>query len=133
MKISKQLYNRGNYWFKKFIDLYRNENLIVEPYASQPYARIYYKTPVYKLLLADVELNMKQYNYYKNTRRDLLYENKSFYDHIESIKSLEKINNSKNTIKGFWAHKHKLDRRIYLLKNRQDFLSSALQNAKNVL
>lgn len=133
MKISKQLYNRGNYWFKKFIDLYKHENLIVEPYAGYPYARVYYNNAKYKLLLADIELDLKQYNHYKNMQRDLLYSDKSFYEMAESSKGLDKAKSSINTIKGYWAHKIKLDRRLYLLKNNQEFLSTSLQNAKSVL
>ena len=127
------LYNKGNYWFKKFIDLYRHHNLIIEPYAGYPYARVYYSNAKYKLLMADVELNLKEFNHYKKIQNDLVYTNKSFYEMADENNKLDRAKSFVSTIKGYWGHKAKLDRRLYLLRNHQEFLSTSLQNAKSVL
>ena len=127
------LYNKGSYWFKRFIDNYKHENLIIEPYRGYPYARVYYNNPMYKLLLADIEIDLKQYNHYKKMQGDLVNSDYGFYQTLDSKKKMDSAESLTTTIKGYWGHKEKLDRRLYLLSNRQEFLDIALQNAKSVL
>lgn len=127
MKISKQLYKKGSYWFKRFVDYYRKNNLILEKHASYPYVQVYYNHPKYKILLAEVELYMNEYNYRKNMQYDLLYSSKLFYDQVEEKGQIDVAKSSEKDIKGYRAHIHKLDRRLYLLKNNQEFLSTSLQ------
>lgn len=121
-----------NHWFKKLKERYKNENLIFEQHKKYPYMRVYYKTPIYKLLLADVPMNLSPYNY-REKKQALALSDYNFYIQLEEKNKVEEAMDYETIVKGYYAHIVKIDRRIYLLKNNQEFLSTALQNSKSIV
>ena len=132
MICDKKIYDRGSYWFKKIIDKYKNKNLYVKYMRKNNYARIYFRTPLYDYLLVDIPLDIGVYALYRKTQSELL-NNFSVYQELERKNLMDKVKESVNKIHGYISATTVIDRRLYLLANNQDFLETAIGNAKGLI
>lgn len=131
MIIEDYIYTRGNHWFKELIDRYRNENIYVTYAPEYNYARLYLQTPLYYLLIDDVPLDLFPHNQWGYMQREQL-SNKKFYDVAEQANKLDEVNESYTQVKGYFGRVDQIDRRLRLLRNSEEYLNTAIQNAKEL-
>jgi len=118
----------GNYWFNKIIERYsRDKNIVVEKHHKYPYVTLYYKEPMYKHYVYNFPIRVTPHNY----RTDVFnarFDNEHHYNEMRG--SVEGAKSGVSMAPGYAKIIHKIDKRLYLLRNNDEYRKQSLANAK---
>lgn len=126
---SEKLYKKGSYWFRKLINLYsKDKNIIFEEHKKYPFVTAYYKDAMYKHYLYNFPINLSPVNTYQNYFKERLND-ESEYDELRN--KIDEINNKKIMVYGYFGIIHKMNKRLWNLRNNVEYRNASLLKAKN--